>query len=84
MEVRTVNLERDGVDALVALLSGVDVVISTIEWNQLDLQRKLVDAAKRAGVKRFVPSDFATACVPGIMKLHDEVNSPASGILGGC
>jgi uncharacterized protein YbjT (DUF2867 family) len=39
-------------------LSGVDVVISTISGEALDVQGKIAEAAKEAGVKLFVPSDF--------------------------
>jgi len=38
-------------------------------------QTRLVDAAKRADVKRFIPSDFGTPCPPGVMKLHDDAGS---------
>jgi hypothetical protein len=39
---------------------------------QLD-QLKLVDAAAKAGIKRFVPCGFTTVCPPtGVMKLRDD------------
>ena len=39
-------------------LSGVDVVISTVPVEALDIQGKIAEAAKEAGVKLFVPSEF--------------------------
>ena len=39
-------------------LTGVDVVISTITWMALDVQPGIAEAAKEAGVKLFVPSEF--------------------------
>jgi uncharacterized protein YbjT (DUF2867 family) len=39
-------------------LSGVDVVISTIPGAAVDIQVKIAAAAKDAGVKLFVPSEF--------------------------
>ena len=39
-------------------LSGVDVVVSTISGEALDVQGKIAEAAKEAGVKLFVPSEF--------------------------
>ena len=39
-------------------LAGVDVVISTISWMALDVQPGIAEAAKEAGVKLFVPSEF--------------------------
>lgn len=39
-------------------LSGVDVVISTISGEALDVQGKIAEAAKEVGVKLFIPSDF--------------------------
>ena len=57
------------------MFHGVDIVISALTFSEFEHQKKLVDAAKRAAVKRFIPSDWATACAPGIMKLHDIVSS---------
>lgn len=39
-------------------MTGVDVVISTLRDDGLDLQKDVVRAAKVAGVKLFVPSEF--------------------------
>lgn len=60
-------------DDLVKLLTGVDVVISTIVFTRLYDQIHLAKAAKRAGVKRFVPSDFGTPTARGVMRLHNHV-----------
>jgi len=38
--------------------AGVDVVISTVPRATLDVQVKIAAAAKEAGVKLFVPSEF--------------------------
>ena len=64
-------------ERLVAAFENMDIVISALDWEQIESQVKLIDAAKRAGVKRFVPSEFASTGVPGIMELHDRV-SPAT------
>lgn len=55
------------------LLTGYDIFISAITaTGQLD-QIKLVDAAAKAGIKRFVPCGFTTVCPPGgAMKLRDD------------
>ena len=60
---------------LVAELQGVDAVVSTIFPlpHLLQAQKLLARAAKEAGVARFVPSNWATACPRGVMKLHDLV-----------
>ncbi|KAI9507198.1 NAD-P-binding protein [Russula earlei] len=39
-------------------LTGVHVVICTISGAALDVQRKIAEAAKEAGVKLFIPSEF--------------------------
>ncbi len=39
-------------------LTGVDVIISTISGDALDVQGKIAEAAKDVDVKLFVPSDF--------------------------
>ena len=42
-------------------LTSVDVVISTISGEGLNIQGKIAEAAKEAGVKLFVPSEFGGA-----------------------
>ncbi|KAK0392852.1 hypothetical protein NLU13_2346 [Sarocladium strictum] len=59
-------------DALVPVLTGADVVISCIQLYHAATQNPLIEAAHEAGVKRFVPSFWATACPPGgVMQLRD-------------
>ncbi|KAF8858696.1 NAD(P)-binding protein [Acephala macrosclerotiorum] len=59
-------------DELASLLSGFDVLISAIGGMAQLAQMNLIVAAKKAGVKRFVPCDFASICPPGVMMLRDE------------
>ncbi|KAF5869885.1 putative isoflavone reductase family protein [Botrytis fragariae] len=48
-------------DELLEALKGQDVVISTIATTAADVQQKtIIDAAIKAGVKRFVPSEFGS------------------------
>lgn len=58
--VKTVPVDYSDTKALVAALreNSVDVVISTLSGEGLHAQYKLADAAKAAGVKLFVPSEF--------------------------
>lgn len=59
------------VDELVPLLKGVDVTISAIDAGSQLAQRNLATAAKKAGVKRFVPCAWITvAPVGGVMQLR--------------
>lgn len=37
------------------------------------MQTSVIKAAKIAGVKRFIPCDWGTACVPGVRYLFDQV-----------
>ena len=73
VEVRIIDLENWTVDQIAEALKGVDTVISTLYFGAISLQKPLVDAAKKAGVKRFVPDDWGTACVRGVRKMHDDV-----------
>lgn len=62
-------------DDLVSLVKGADVVISSIVATALLDQIPLANAAKKAGVGRFIPCTFATACPPtGVMKLRELVS----------
>ncbi|CZR63605.1 related to Isoflavone reductase homolog P3 [Phialocephala subalpina] len=59
-------------EELINALTGIDVVISAIGGMAQMAQMGLVEAAKKAGVKRFVPCDFASVCPVGVMMLRDE------------
>lgn len=49
----------DSVDSLTALLQGFHTVISALAVVEPDPQFNLLEAAKRAGVQRFIPSEFS-------------------------
>jgi len=71
VEIRAVELS-DSPAELDAALKGVDTVVSTTYFAEIDKQVYLADAAKRVGVKRFVPDDWATPCVRGVRKFYDQ------------
>ena len=73
LEIRKCDLKASEED-LVEALSEIDVVISCVGPAEQQDQIPLAKAAKRAGVKRFVPCGFISVCPPGgIMWLRDEV-----------
>lgn len=45
---------------LLKALEGQDAVVSTMATAHLSRQREIIDAAIKAGVKRFVPSEFGS------------------------
>ncbi|EJD37903.1 NAD(P)-binding protein [Auricularia subglabra TFB-10046 SS5] len=51
-------VDYSNVDALAEALKGVHVVVSTVSGGGFKTQPILADAAKKAGVKLFVPSEF--------------------------
>src|SRR3954470_5841595 len=56
-EIAYVNYDQN--DDLVKALKGTDVLISVISGKDIyAIQSHLLDAAKEAHVKRFIPSDF--------------------------
>ncbi|KAF5614741.1 isoflavone reductase [Fusarium sp. NRRL 52700] len=59
-------------DELVSALTGIDTVISAIHFQSLDDEIPLSNAAKKAGVKRYVPCFFATIAPRGIMDVRDR------------
>ena len=75
VEIRAVELTADGGEAIDEALKGIDIVVSTIFLGAIDKQVFLADAAKRVGVKRFVPCDWASCCVRGVRKLYDEART---------
>lgn len=63
-------------DELVRLLSGIDVVISAIYFGSLEDEVPLANAAKIAGVKRFVQSAFMIVLPPrGVVDFREKVDT---------
>ncbi|KAM0483756.1 hypothetical protein ACHAPX_002252 [Trichoderma viride] len=58
-EFKVVDVDYDSLDSLTAALAGQDAVVSAINpVTPVDTQKKFIDAAIAAGVKRFVPSEY--------------------------
>ena len=73
VEFRTIDVFGASDSKLNESVKGAEIVISAVD--QIEKQRKLVDAAKRAGVRRFIPSDWAMASPKGINAFHDKVSN---------
>lgn len=54
--------DYENVDAVAAILTHykIDAVVSTVAWAAVKAQYKIADAAKKAGVKLFAPSEFGS------------------------
>ncbi|KAL0263710.1 hypothetical protein SLS55_002691 [Diplodia seriata] len=72
--VKVVIADINGpVEELVSIQKGVDVTISAIDARSQLAQMNLATAAKKAGVKRFVPCAWTTvAPAGGVMLLRDD------------
>ncbi|KAF8490945.1 NAD-P-binding protein [Russula emetica] len=57
-DAKVVQVDYTNDESIKRAVTGVEVVISTISWEALDVQGKIAAAAKEAGVKLFIPSDF--------------------------
>jgi uncharacterized protein YbjT (DUF2867 family) len=55
---KVVQVDYSTDESIKRALTSVEVVISTISGEALDVQGKIAAAAKEAGVKLFIPSDF--------------------------
>jgi len=67
---------------MVELLAGIDVIISAIYFDSLDEEIPLADAAKAAGVKRFVQSALMIVISPkGVVDFREKVAIPISSLL---
>lgn len=65
MKIIVCDLVQQSVEECAHLLAGYDTVISAVAATaQLD-QLKLVDAAAKAGTKRFIPCGFTSVSPPG-------------------
>ncbi|KAM0343777.1 hypothetical protein ACHAPU_008205 [Fusarium lateritium] len=71
--VKVVPVDLQGPQGeLLAALKGIDVVVSAIYYQALDDEIPLSNAAKAAGVKRYVPCFFATIAPRGVMAARDK------------
>ncbi|KAL2793051.1 NAD(P)-binding protein [Aspergillus keveii] len=72
--VRVVAADLNGPqEALVELLSGADVVISAIFFGSLVDEKPLAEAAKKAGVKRFLQSALMIVVPPrGVVDFREQ------------
>lgn len=61
----SVLVDYDSLDSLTHALEGQDAVVSTISSTALSKQLLLVEAASKAHVKRFIPSEFGCNTVNG-------------------
>lgn len=61
-------------EKLVELMRDVDAVITPIYFTALEQQKILADAAKEAGAKRFIPSNFGPVMPPTAMKMRERVS----------
>lgn len=68
--VKVVEVDYESPESLTNALRGQDAVVSTIGTAVLSKQLLLVEAAAKAGVKRFLPSEFGSNTVhPKVSKL---------------
>lgn len=77
-DIKVVSVSLTDVSALAAALKehGVEVVVSTVGGDALAQQQLLGDAAKQAGVKLFVPSEFGTSTL-GLTELEGPLGQKA-------
>jgi len=68
-------------DILINILRDIDVLISCITWEHLEDQLVWIEAAKQAGVKRFVPSEWVGPAPLGVIDIKDKVCNPLQKIL---
>ena len=71
VQLRTLDLEA-AEDSIVLALKDLDVLVSAIGPRDQLAQIPLVTAAKKAGVKRFVPCGFAPVMPVGVHRSRDQ------------
>lgn len=74
--VKVVIADINGpIEELVSIQKGIDVTVSAIDAQSQLSQMNLATAAKKAGVKRFVPCAWTSVAPPeGVMILRDHVS----------
>jgi hypothetical protein len=71
--IRLVDVEKATVEQLAAAFKNIDTVISALLFYPFTRQNVIVDASKLAGVKRLLPSEWATALKKGSISGGDQV-----------
>jgi hypothetical protein len=71
VEIRTFDLDNFTSEDAQKLFAGADTAIAAFEYTHIHTQYALIEASKKADVKRFVPCDWGTSCVKGVMGLFD-------------
>lgn len=56
--VKIAKIDYGSVDSLVDVLKGQDAVVSALNHLHFDEQKALVEASVKAGIKRFIPSEY--------------------------
>lgn len=68
--VETTPVDYDDLAALTKVFEGQDVIISLVGPGGWRAQKKAIDAAISAGVRRFIPSEYgADTCLPDTQKV---------------
>ncbi|KAI9053484.1 hypothetical protein LZ554_002439 [Drepanopeziza brunnea f. sp. 'monogermtubi'] len=57
-EIKVVKVDYTSLESLTEALAGQDAVVSAVASQAVATQKVLIDAAVKAGVKRFLPSEF--------------------------
>ncbi|KAL7268362.1 hypothetical protein RUND412_009019 [Rhizina undulata] len=59
-DVKVVTVDYNNHASVVKALKGHDALVASIASTALGLQKKIIDAAVEAGVKRYIPSEFGS------------------------
>ena len=80
-KVHVVDVEKASAEELAKHFEGIDTVISCLLTIPMTTQNVAVDAAAIAKVKRFVPSEWATAYTKGTISIiGDQVSGTHSDL----
>jgi hypothetical protein len=75
IELHVLDVTTDSEAKIVETLQGVDILLSVVSYEALEVQQPLfAAAAKVPGIKRVIPSDFSVLCPPGITAIQDRVS----------
>ncbi|KAI1075683.1 nmrA-like family protein-like protein [Whalleya microplaca] len=58
--VKVAEVDYDSLGSLIGVLEGQDAVVSALGFGAMQQQLALIQAAIKAGVKRFIPSEFGS------------------------
>ncbi|KAL4898867.1 hypothetical protein BDW74DRAFT_189869 [Aspergillus multicolor] len=66
------KVDYTSLESLKSALSGHDIIISTVAYSAMNIQKPIIDAAIAVGVKRFIPAEYGPMPIDRRMSYYTD------------